>query len=358
MSKHVVIIGGGFYGCAIADKLQHDFDVTIVEKNAQLLQGVAASNVYRIHNGPHYPRSSETARQCIEGYRRFVPEFENCINTSFPNIYAIASEGSCTSLDDFHAFCKRLNIDHTPLAGRELPIHIYNCDGGVVCPEGTINIYRLREEYERRLFDCEILCNQTVTEIEQQGKQFVVSTNKHDFLADVVINCSFTDMNFGCKSLGFAPMSLQYQKTVCFKTKVPGANYGLTIVDGKFPTMFPSYWDEHSTELDAFILYHVRHSVLWEEKSETYPTYPQFPEHILERCFHATLEEVRNFVPSLPERIREVEYLVSDRVIRPRVKNTDTRVSEILNPSENYYVVFNGKIDYSLCIAEQMRDLL
>lgn len=354
MCKHVVIIGGGFFGCAIANRLQYDYDVTIIEKNKQLLQGVAQNNVFRIHNGPHYPRSEETALQCIEGYRKFVPEFEHCINTSFPNIYAISSYGSNTSLEDLYAFCDRLEIPHSKLTASELPHFIHNCSGGIHCKEGTINVFRMREEYKKRLTEAEIIYCDEVTDIEQQGEQLLVVTNNLDLNADAVINCSFTNMNLASESLGFEPQQLVFQRTICFKTRIRGANLGLTILDGKFPTIFPSYWDETSESLDSFILYHVEHSVLCEEKALFRPSHRSFTQQELYRRYTATLREIEKYFPTLPERIEEVEYLLGDRIIRPRVRNSDTRVSEILNPCGNYFVVFNGKIDYSLSLADEM----
>ena len=57
-------------------------------------------------------------------------------------------------------------------------------------------------------------------------------------------------------------------------------------------------------------------------------------------------------------KIGEIEFLVGDRIIRPHVKDTDNRTSEIIKMAENYFVVFQGKIDYSLNIADQMLELL
>ena len=86
MSSRVAIIGGGFYGCAIASVLSNSgFQCTIHEKNHDLLYGTANKNIYRIHKGPHYPRSIETAKQCIDGYDRFVKKFEKSICKNYSN---------------------------------------------------------------------------------------------------------------------------------------------------------------------------------------------------------------------------------------------------------------------------------
>ena len=43
LSKKVAVIGGGFYGCAIASELSSkDYECTIYEKNNKLLCGTAS----------------------------------------------------------------------------------------------------------------------------------------------------------------------------------------------------------------------------------------------------------------------------------------------------------------------------
>ena len=66
----------------------------------------------------------------------------------------------------------------------------------------------------------------------------------------------------------------------------------------------------------------------------------------------------KNFAEFLNNKIGEIEFLVGDRIIRTHVKETDMRTGEIIKMAENYFVVFQGKIDYSLNIADQMLRLL
>ena len=64
------IIGGGFYGCYIAQKLSLKHKVTIIDKNASILMEAAKYNQYRLHQGYHYPRSEETIKQTFLGYKK------------------------------------------------------------------------------------------------------------------------------------------------------------------------------------------------------------------------------------------------------------------------------------------------
>ena len=46
--KKIAIIGGGFYGCYIASKLKKFFDVTIYEKNEEILQEAISNNQHKV----------------------------------------------------------------------------------------------------------------------------------------------------------------------------------------------------------------------------------------------------------------------------------------------------------------------
>ena len=64
--RGAVVIGGGFYGSAVAAHLagSRAFDrVTLVEREGQLFARASGNNQGRVHGGYHYPRSFLTARR-------------------------------------------------------------------------------------------------------------------------------------------------------------------------------------------------------------------------------------------------------------------------------------------------------
>ena len=218
----------------------------------------------------------------------------------------------------------------------------------------------MQDHYNQILFEnsIEAKVNTEIMAIEVKGNHFVLKTEGKNFEADLVINCSFTGMNLGSKTLHQPTMDLVYQKTVCFKCKTYEPIFGITILDGKFPTVFPSFWDENSTQLDCFVLYHVTHSVCRQQNSVQYPKFSPIGSKELKDRYELTLNDVEKFIPKFGNKIGEVKFLIGDRIIHPGVQNTDMRVSEILTFSENYHVVFQGKIDFSLNIADQIASLI
>ena len=58
----VAVVGGGIFGAAAAIEIATlNVDVTIFEREHDLLQAASGINQYRLHRGYHYPRSTETA---------------------------------------------------------------------------------------------------------------------------------------------------------------------------------------------------------------------------------------------------------------------------------------------------------
>jgi len=361
LSKSIAIIGGGIFGCAIAEKLSAiGYDCTIYDKRNVILGGTACSNLFRAHRGPHYPRSKETALQCLDSYEKFLFKFRECIDTSFSNYYVISSERSNTTFKNFLKFCSSLNIPHKVIQKQDHRSIFKNGDGGILCKEGSINIFRMRDHYMKVLadFDCEVRLNKKIMSMCRNKNKIVLKTDEQDYEADIVINCSFTDMNLAFETMHPDSTELVYQRTVCFKYKTLDPLIGFTVMDGKFPTLFPTFWDKDSTELDTYVVYHVEHSVCREEISVLYPEFDPITPMELQERYDLTLKDINKYLPSIPEKIGKVEFLIGDRVIRPHVKNSDTRFSEIIKMADNYFVVFQGKMETSLKIADQIAELL
>ena len=49
----------------------------------------ASNNQYRLHTGFHYPRSIDTVKQTIKGYKLFLKEFCDFVDIPNKNLYLI-----------------------------------------------------------------------------------------------------------------------------------------------------------------------------------------------------------------------------------------------------------------------------
>ncbi|OYW20742.1 MAG: D amino acid oxidase (DAO) family protein, partial [Burkholderiales bacterium 12-64-5] len=112
-----VIIGGGFYGCAVAVYLakQRGFkNILVVEREAVLFNRASYHNQARVHNGDHYPLSFTTAYRSRVNLPRFVAHYPQAIDRDFTKLYAIARRNSKVTANQFARFCKEIGANIEP----------------------------------------------------------------------------------------------------------------------------------------------------------------------------------------------------------------------------------------------------
>ena len=86
MNRKVLVIGAGIHGITIAIELAKKGDsVTVIEAKDGILNGTSGATHNRVHLGYHYPRSKETAIECIQGYHHFLSDYKDSL--LFPDFY-------------------------------------------------------------------------------------------------------------------------------------------------------------------------------------------------------------------------------------------------------------------------------
>ena len=107
----IAVIGAGIFGCLTSIELAiQGHEVTLFEKNSDILYGATPNSQNRLHLGLLYPRDLGTARQSIEGFATFKSIFKDALNLEFPNYYALAKENSKVSVEEFKEFSKAAGI--------------------------------------------------------------------------------------------------------------------------------------------------------------------------------------------------------------------------------------------------------
>lgn len=273
--KKIVIVGAGWYGLYIAQRLSGSANtmITIIDKEKTIFAGASTYNQCRLHLGFHYPRSHETRRLCKSGFEMFMSEFGHLTYAIPDNWYVIAQE----SVLDFETY--RGIFEHEQYA------------------------------FETRAVDAKILCNvdsSTVISVAERGidpvkaaahfsellmhkRSNVTFLFQHEVTAiDCVLNvvnvmstgCSTTtaipfDYCYDCTNfrvpnviggIGVTPDVL-YEQTITLlytvgrhpmssglynSTKPFGA---LTVMDGPFFSIFP-----YNNDSSIYSLTHVKHS--------------------------------------------------------------------------------------------------
>jgi L-2-hydroxyglutarate oxidase LhgO len=93
--KDAVIIGGGFYGAAIAIYLAKERQfksVVLLERAPALLQRASYNNQARVHNGYHYPRSFTTAFRSRVNLPRFVQDYPQAVKRDFNKLHGSSND--------------------------------------------------------------------------------------------------------------------------------------------------------------------------------------------------------------------------------------------------------------------------
>src|SRR3954447_20816416 len=88
--------------------------VVLAERGNELLARASLRNQARVHNGYHYPRSILTSLRSRLNYARFVDEYADCIDRSFPHYYAIGRRMSKITATQFAEFCRRIGAPLSP----------------------------------------------------------------------------------------------------------------------------------------------------------------------------------------------------------------------------------------------------
>lgn len=117
LCQDAVVIGGGFYGAAIAVYLAGQRGlkrVVLVEQESELMTRASYNNQARVHNGYHYPRSFTTAYRSRVNLPKFVRDWPLAIKQDFTKLYAIARRNSKVTARQFERFCRDIGAGIQP----------------------------------------------------------------------------------------------------------------------------------------------------------------------------------------------------------------------------------------------------
>ena len=240
---NIGIVGGGFYGCHIAEILKKRYlsevSIDIFDRSDNLMTLAATNNQCRLHLGFHYPRSSETIRQTLQGFQKFVHNFGDCIAYPTQNYYAIHNNGYI-NFDDY------LNV----MDEHDLKYEIVGCNanrffrepkdiaGIIRVDEGVISLGDMANKLTTWLESkVNIHCNALVSAIDAEYGSLVVNGKVHNGY-DVIINATYTDTNLGLPAE--KRFELKYEVTALAIMDAPfGDDVALTIMDGPFVSLYP-----------------------------------------------------------------------------------------------------------------------
>ena len=355
----IAVIGGGIFGCTAAIyAARAGHEVVLYEQASSLLSGASFGNQHRLHEGYHYPRSPETARECREGNILFREEYGKAVIDGGKHYYAIANNGSKVTPDEYLRFCQSLDLPYK-----------HASVGQYMNPEAVELVVEVEEG---RISHSELL---GLVEKKLNESHVVVKTNT-PFSADMsrnydrVIVAAYANTNACLAGLPRYDRNrlAQFQFEVVEKPvvimPVSFQSTGIVIMDGEFGCVDPLGSSRFH------LLGHVKHAIWHRNIGLTaevpYPLIPYMDRGI---CTELARSNVAEFIEAGAEHIpalEEAEYvgsLFTVRAVLPGTDATDERppLGDVMGKDQGecrYMRIFSGKIGTCVRAAQQAVGML
>ena len=337
-----LVIGAGVFGLSSAMALMnYGFKVDVKEKSDGIMRGASSINQYRLHKGYHYPRSKETAQECLDGLYSFKRKYQDCvINGGITHMYSIASEDSLVNADEYKEFLNDMNLPYTE---REpMP----NCDLTIVADEELYNPELMKSNLEKKIWssNVKVYSNTEVTDLEQCKKDY-----------DVIVIATYSNIN------QLLDKKKEYQFELCEKpvVKLPKIfeNTSIVIMDGPFMCLDP-YGSEYH------VLGNVKHAIhSWNKGTEPFwdNEYTKYLNKGLIKNPKPELTKIDKFIESgvkyFGDEFADLEHIGSMYTFRAVLTNRDhddARPTLVNHEGDNVWSLFSGKIDTCVDAANEL----
>lgn len=234
IKKNICIIGGGWYGCYIAEYLLDNFnndylDITIIEKNSDIFNESSYKNQNRLHLGFHYPRCSITQSKCKKYFDKFKNKYDNIVVSIKNNYYAISKKSKI----NYDNFISLFNKDDYSIVEDD---NITNIDGNIINVKEMYINYRKAKEYFKNKFcnRVKFITNYNVESITNDNDTVKIN---NQLVFDKVFNCTYNQINNNENVIYEKCLTLLYKK-------INSTSFDcLTIMDGEFSSLY--YYNEN-----------------------------------------------------------------------------------------------------------------
>lgn len=363
-----IIIGGGFYGTAIACELatRRGFSrIVLLEREQALLARASYNNQARIHNGYHYPRSFTTAYRSRVNLPSFVRDYPDAVKQDFIKLYAIARRNSNVTAKQFVRFCKDIGakLEPAPQSLRTL------------FEPRLIEAVFLVQEYA---FDASVLADQAKESLECAGVEVRFGTHVNSIRAEprrlaldaqtsmgmsetltarYVFNCTYSGLNQFTGDFTGTQTHLKHEITEMALLQPPDslAGLGVTVMDGPFFSMMPFPPRKLHT------LSHVRYTphLHWLDQPGVDP-YRRLEQYDCATRVDRMVRDVARYLPAVLD-ARYVDSLFEVKTVLVKNEGDDGRPILFEKHPElpGCYSILGGKIDNIYdCLEKLDREIL
>lgn len=357
----VIVIGGGFYGAAIAIymKTHRGFSsIALIEQGRDLLLRASYNNQARVHNGYHYPRSFTTAFRSRINLPRFMHNYSETVTRDFTQIYAIARHNSMVTARQFERFCHEIGANLKPspeTLRRQFEPNLI--EDVFLVEEYVFNASQLADRIRQELNECKIEVHLNTYVHTIQKRQNVLSvkckSDKSEALnSRYVFNCTYSGLNqFGGDFHG-TEIKLKHEIAEMALIQAPPelASMSITVMDGPFFSMMPF------PPRGLHTLSHVRYTphISWSDQICVNP-YQRLARYHRETRVHRMVRDAARYIPAMLK-AQYVESLFEVKTVLVKNESDDGRPILFEKHSElpGCYSILGGKIDNIYDVLEKL----
>ncbi|WP_054112470.1 FAD-dependent oxidoreductase [Marinagarivorans algicola] len=359
----IVVIGGGFYGVCIACYLVESRgfkDVTLLDREHELMQRASYTNQARVHNGYHYPRSFTTAYRSRVNLPRFVKDWPNAVDANFTKLYAIAKRGSKVTAKQFERFCNEIKAEiEAPLSSHEQLFNPDLIEKVYKVKEYAFNTTRLADWARLNLKKCgvKVCLNSNVKSIIENKTgnytlQCEVAGKPIDHIGRYIFNCTYSGLNTPSGDFLGVETKLKHEITEMTLVDMPDElkDIGVTVMDGPFFSFMPFPARGYHS------LSHVRYTphCSWVDDNQINP-YKKLENYKQESRIDRMIRDVARYMPKIAC-AEHKDSLFEVKTILVKNEGDDGRpiLLEKNKKLPGVYSVLGGKIDNIYDVLEKL----
>ena len=350
-----IVIGGGFYGAAIALYLKTQrglASVVLVEREKELLTRASYNNQARIHNGYHYPRSFTTAFRSRVNLPRFVSGYPEAVRRDFTKLYAIARRNSKVTAKQFERFCHEIGatLKPTPASLKKL-FEPRLIEQVYLVEEYAFDANKLREQVRNELIlagvelrlGTQVASINVAAEVGLNAECVNSRGEAENICARYIFNCTYSCLNQFAGNFPGTKTKLKHEITEMALMQTPPAlaGLGITVMDGPFFSMMPF------PARGLHTLSHVRYTphLHWSDQAGVDP-YQKLAEYQKATRVDRMVRDAARYMPAV-QKMKYVDSLFTVKTVLVKSEGDDGRPILFERHVElpNCYSILGGKID-------------
>lgn len=359
-----VVLGGGFYGCAIAIHLARQRRlrrVLVMESENALLTRASYHNQARVHNGYHYPRSFVTANRSRLNFPLFVRDWPSAVKGDFTKLYAVARRNSQVTARQFQRFCKEIGAPLEPAAADARALFDHSqIEAVFVAQEHVFDATALAQwaRDELRAADVQVALGTKATEVctaKTAGLKVTAVTGgvREEVQSRLVFNCTYSGLQQVRDGCDNTDIKLKHEIAEMALVQLRGelSRMGVTVMDGPFFSLMPFPPRQLHT------LSHVRYTPhLYWQGAQGIDPYDRLRSYPRESRADRMVRDAARYMPAILD-AKYVDSLFEVKTLSSRNESDDGRpiLFEKHDALPGYYCVLGSKIDNIYDVLERLR---